>query len=302
MKSIFIQITSYHDYELEKTIVDAINKSSGKNNLVFGIHSIFYEDNSWTSTIKEIQNVKIIESKAPENLGMGKGRSLAHSLYNGEDFYFQIDAHSRFDTNWDVFLIEEINRFKSLGFEKPLITNYPKPYWYVGDKETIRDHEEVVTQFDWRDRERFRVFRTPMQESYKNPENNIYSNSISGGCVFVEGEFLKPNKLIFADGEEIFIAARAYTNGYDLLLPSTTFMYHLYYGSEGKNKRRLVPQDWPSETHKLEETSKEEIKLVLSGDGVVGEYRLGTKRSLSDFGIYCGLDFSTGEITRKFLK
>ncbi len=295
-KSIFIQITSYHDYELEKTIRDAITKSSGETELIFGVHSIYYEDNTWIETVRQISNVKLIESKAPDNIGMGLGRSIAHELYAGEDYYFQIDAHSRFDINWDTFLINEINTHKSNGFKKPLITQYPKPFWYEGDEEKIRDHEEVVTQFYWKDKERFKNNRTPMQGTVLNPEGNIHSISVSGGSIFTEGEFLKPNRLIFSDGEEIFIAARAYTNGYDMFVPSDMFMYHLYYGSEGNNARRLVYQDWPQQTADLNKISVDEIKLVLSGDGVVGDYRLGSERTLSEYGKFCGLDFNTGEI------
>jgi hypothetical protein len=295
-KSIFVQITSYHDYELEQTIRNAIAKSSEETELVFGVHSIFYKDNSWIEPIRDIPNVKLIESKAPDNLGMGLGRSIAHDLYCGEDYYLQIDAHSRFDQNWDTFLINEINNHKSNGFNKPLITQYPKPFWYEGDEEKIRNHEEVVTQFYWKEKERFKQNRTPMQGTVLNPEGNIFSISVSGGSIFTEGEFLKPNKLIFADGEEIFIAARAYTSGYDLLVPSEMFMYHLYYGTEGKNKRRIVYADWPEQTEYLGKISSDEIMLVLSGEGLVGDGRLGTKRTLLDYGKFCGLDFINGDI------
>jgi len=295
-KSIFIQITSYHDYELEKTIRDAIAKSSGETELIFGVHSIFYEDNSWIEPVRSIPNVKLVESKAPDNLGMGLGRSLAHNFYYGEDYYFQIDAHSRFDQNWDTFLINEINTHKANGFKKPLISQYPKPFWYEGDEEKVNQHEEVVTQFYWKDKARFKDGRTPMQGTVVNPEGNIFSISVSGGSIFTEGEFLKPNQLIFADGEEIFMAARAYTNGYDLFVPSKMFMYHLYYGSEGKNKRRTVYGDWPQQTSELGKVSHNEIKLVLTGDGLVGEVRLGTERTLAQYGEFCGLDFVNGEI------
>ena len=295
-KSIFIQITSYHDYELEKTIKDAIAKSSGETELIFGVHSIFYEDNSWIEPVRSIPNVKLVESKAPDNLGMGLGRAIAHELYAGEDYYFQIDAHSRFDANWDTFLINEIETHKANGFKKAIITQYPKPFWYEGDIEKIRDNEDAVTQFYWKSKERFKNNRTPMQGTIVNPDGNKFSISVSGGSIFTEGEFLKPNKLIFADGEEIFIAARAHTHGYDMFVPSKMFMFHLYYGSEGKNKRRTVYSDWPQQTDYLGIMSYDEIKLVLSGEGLVGEARLGTDRSLWEYGKFAGLDFINGEI------
>lgn len=295
-KSIFIQITSYHDYELIKTIKDAINKSSGQTELVFGVHSIFYEDNSWIEPVKQIFNVKLVESKAPENLGMGLGRLIADELYSGEDYYFQVDAHSRFDLNWDLLLINDINIHKSNGFKKPLITQYPKPYWYEGDIEKVREYKDSVTQFYWKSKAGFKNNRTPMQGTIVNPKDNIFSISVSGGSIFTEGKFLKPNSLIFADGEEIFMAARAYTNGYDLFVPSDMFMYHLYYGTEGKNKRRLVCEDWPNEVSSLINISLDEIRFVLSGQGIIGEGRLGTERTLADYGKYAGLDFVDGNI------
>lgn len=299
-KSIFIQITSYHDYELEKTIRNAIAQSSGENHLAFGVHSLFHDDNSWLDPIKEIPNVKLIESKAPEHLGIGVGRYLADRFYSGEDYYFQVDAHSRFDKNWDKFLINDVNKYKAMGYAKPLITNYPKPYWYDGEEEITRQHQEVVTQFWWKDKHRFELYRTPMQGSTMNKKGNVNCISVSGGCIFTEGYFQEPNELIFADGEEIFMAARAYTEGFDLLLPSDTFMYHLYtdHNSTGKNKRKLVPVDWPNETIRLESISKDEIKLVLSGDGVTGRYRLGTQRTLAQYGEFAGLDFKTGKVLK----
>jgi len=299
-KSIFIQITSYHDYEIKKTIIDAIDKSSGKTELVFGVHSIFYNENSWIEPVKNMSSVKLIESKAPDNLGIGLGRFISHSLYSGEDYYLQIDAHSRFDLGWDIFLINEIETHKANGFKKPLITQYPKPFWYEGEIEKTRDGEEAVTQFYWKDKQRFKDSRVSLQGTIVNKEKNIFSISVSGGCIFTEGEFLKPNKLIFAEGEEIFTAARAYTNGYDLFVPSKMFMYHLYYGAEGKNKRRLAFEDWPKETIRLGDISHNEIKFVLTGEGVVGEYRLGTERSLSEYGKFAGLDFNSGEILDNF--
>lgn len=296
MKSIFIQITSYHDHELYKTVRNAIDTSSGQTHINFGINCVYNTYNDLNLSFNA--NVSLHISKAPDNLGMGLGRSIAHSFYKGEDYYFQVDAHSRFDRNWDLSLINDINNYKLQGFNKPLITNYPKPFWYEGDKETFRTHEEVVTQFYWKHKDRFSLYRTPMQGTYLNPAGNVQSLSVSGGCIFTEGEFLKPNTKIFADGEEIFIAARAFTSGYDLMVPSQTFMYHLYYGDEGLNKRRLVPPDFPEETSILESISKTEIYETLSGSGSIGEYRLGTVRSLQDYGNYSGLDFYNGEVLR----
>ena len=82
--------------------------------------------------LSDCPNVKVIKSKAPDNLGMGLGRLIAHGFYNDEDYYLQIDSHSRFDDNWDEKAINSIKEYQALGFKKPLITQYPKNYWHDG--------------------------------------------------------------------------------------------------------------------------------------------------------------------------
>ena len=45
MKSIFVQISSYQDYELAKTIRDCLDKSSGEYDIHFGISLVFTKEN-----------------------------------------------------------------------------------------------------------------------------------------------------------------------------------------------------------------------------------------------------------------
>jgi len=293
MKSIFVQISSYHDLELSKTIMNAIEKSSGINQINFGVHSIYYENNN--IEIPDLPNVKYVISKAPDNIGMGRGRAIAHQFYAGEDYYLQIDSHSRFDNNWDSYLINLIEYYKSEGIDKPLITNYPKLYWYENDKEKVREIEDVITQFYWKDPEGFKNHRMLTQGTYTPKEKNYHTITVSGGSIFVEGEFLKPNELIYANGEEVFIAARAFTNGYYLMAPTKQFMYHLYWEADKDNKRRIVWHDFPELCASLNEISRNEIFNVLS-NGLKGEGRLGEERTIEQYGEYCGLDFKNGLI------
>ena len=65
-------------------------------------------------------------------------------------------------------------------------------------------------------------------------------------------------------------------------------------------RRRNVLIDWGKEAQELKKKSNEEVKLVLTGEGLVGEGRLGTKRTLQDYGKFCGLDFNTGEILSNY--
>lgn len=289
-------MAAYEEPEIARTIVNAINKSSGKNELIFGVHACFKDISK--ANIPNFPNVKTVHSVAPENIGLGKGRRLAHELYDGEDYYFQIDSHSRFKQNWDEFLINEMFRFKSLGIEKPLITGYPAPYRYENDVETY-DQVDFVHSIDFTfEKDMFKNYRYPKQTQVINKDRNIFSYSVSGGCIFTEGPSVIPNDNILFMGEEIVIAAMAYTRGFDLVIPQMPFMYHLYFYEEMPDyaKRGLVWRDWPEEYQALNEKHHEEIKSMFM-ENKIGPHHLGDVRSLKEFEAFTGLNFTTGEVT-----
>jgi hypothetical protein len=297
MASIFVQIPSYHDYEISNTIKDAIKKSSGDHIINFGIHITYF--NKIDFELPNIKNVKYSISKGPENLGIGIARYLAHKFYSGEDYYFQVDAHSRFDQNWDIQLINNILDYQIIGIEKPLITNYPKSYWYEDDK-IVLQNSELVTQIDFSyDKQKFIDNLIPSQTAVANPSSNIFSNSISGGSIFTVGEFIVPNKKTMFWGEEILIAASAYTNGFDLMVPHKPYMYHLYFDHKNpeKNKRRHVWSDFGQEYEALDKISKDDVVDILTNNKI-GPGRLGNRRTLQEYEVFCGLDFKNRSIKK----
>ena len=296
MKSIFIQLAAYHDFELPRTIMDAINKSSGKYQINFGVHLCYFEKQE--IVIPELECVKYKVSKAPENIGLGVGRSIAHSFYNGEDYYFQIDSHSRFIDGWDEYLVNLTQEYQSMGIKKPLITNYPKNYWYNDDFSIDEDRGDSVSEISFHENvQQFKDIMIPTQTAMPNPEGNIFSRSISGGSVFTVGPFITPNADIAFYGEEIFIAARAYTNGFTPVVPTKQFMSHLYFDHTNppKNMRRLIWSDFQDQFEEIDVISKKEIidTFVFKK---VGKLHLGEERSLSEYGLFAGLDFENREV------
>ena len=184
-----------------------------------------------------------------------------------------------------------------MGFKKPLITNYPRNYWYE-DGVPAADQSDLVTQILFTEKpEQFESLLIPTQQAHVNPEGNVFSKSISGGSIFTVGGFIKPNPKVAFYGEEIFIAARAFTNGFDLLLPKTQFMSHLYFNHKdpASNGRRIVWNDFPEVFSEIDAVSKLEIFSMLR-NRVIGPDHLGTERTLEEYELRCGLDFKTGKI------
>lgn len=296
MKSIFVQLSSYHDYELPNTINSTLDNSSGEYEIHFGVHHIYHEVDDIEIPI--VPHLRLARSKAPDNLGMGLGRLIAHGMYQNETYYVQVDSHTKFMPDWDKKFIEDIEYYQSLGIEKPILTSYPKNYWYNDDGSVGEDLAGTSMVISFHEKpELFKNSRYTSQTAMPNPDGNIYTRSVSGGAIFTLGPFIKPNPRILAAGEELVIAARAFTHGYDLVLPREIVIAHLYYNHNKptNNKRRLVWNDFPDVTKELDAISQAEMKHLFL-NAPIGEDGFGKERTLEEFGEFVGLDFQTGEI------
>lgn len=303
MASIFVQIAAYRDFEISPTILDAIKQSSGNHQINFGVHICYVEDNE--VDILPLDNVKYATSKAPENIGLGIGRALAHQFYNGEDYYLQCDSHTRFVQNWDEIVLNSALNYQIDGISKPLLTMYPANYWYPSltakfvERDFIPEPPLGLTNISFHENPgQFRQTRIPLQTAMPIVDGNKMTKSVSGGSIFTVGDFLPFNTDIAFYGEEIWLAARAYTHGFDLLIPEKQYMYHLYYNHNKPaeiNKRKILWTDFPTEFEELDKISKALIYKTLT-EGTVGDLLLGTKRTIAQYGLHAGLDFINGEI------
>lgn len=201
MSSIFIQIPSYRDFEINKTIASAINNASGENQLHFGIHQCLLFDSEIIidKNYPDWININTIDSIAPENIGLQMSRSIANSFYSNEDYYFQIDAHMRFFPNWDLKAIQMMKYYIESGIPNPLITAYPPAYYYIDDIGTEKSDKYSPTRILFiQNPDQFKETLIPLNTAYSITENCVYTFSVSGGCIFTLGSFakIKPNPKI----------------------------------------------------------------------------------------------------------
>ncbi len=301
MASIFVQIAAYRDFEVTPTILDAIKQSSGNHTINFGVHTVYLEESE--INVPDLPNVKHAESKAPDNIGLGIGRALAHQFYDGEDYYLQCDSHSRFIKGWDEVAIHSVLNYQIQGIHKPLLTMYPANYWYPSlDAKFVE--KDVLSSGQLRNislhenPDQFRKTRIPLQTAMPIVDGSVFVKSVSGGSIFTVNGFQPFNTDIAFYGEEIWLAARAYTHGFDIVVPDEQYMYHLYYNHNKPaeiNKRKLLWADFPDQFNALDVISKDLIYKTLT-EGTTGDMLLGTERTIAEYGIFAGLDFINGEI------
>jgi hypothetical protein len=298
MASIFIQLASYHDFELGKTMYDAIYKSSKNHDIHFGVHHCYHKEKE--VYVPQLPNLRLVESEAPEGIGVGVSRSIANSLYDGQDYYLQIDSHTRFEYNWDQGLISILEYYKEFGFEKPLLTMYPGTYVYNKNLKEVINYSIDVTSTAFTGKpEMFAENMIPNQIAVA-PENGFLQKAVAGGFIFTTGDFagIGINEKIMFYGEEIITAASAYTHGYDLLIPDKHYVYHLYFEADQvfqKNMRRHTWKDYLDEWGKLEAISKAEVVDILTTKRI-GPGALGSVRTLEEYGEYAGLDFANRKL------
>jgi len=298
MASIFVQIPSYHDYEIGRTIKDAIKKSSGMHVINFGVHLTYYKNNDIDIPVAD--NINVIYSEAPDNIGLGLSRHIANEFYSGEDYYLQVDSHMRFAQNWDDVLIKNYLKYKSMG-TNPAISSYPASYGYDEFNRTTLSTQLSVPYTDFIQDLSFQGSYVPHQRAVTNMENNVFSRSVAGGSIFTSGDLasIKPNTKIFFWGEEILTALRLYTHGFDIMLPESQSIYHLYYDADKgyKNLRRQVSSDFPKESEDLEKISREELKRIIV-DKPIGDQELGSARSLEEYELFAGISFIDKKIVK----
>ena len=105
---------------------------------------------------------------------------------------------------------------------------------------------------------------------------------------------------LYFRNEEVCLAARAYTHGWDVYSPTKTLLYHYYYVPTESEKRSLHWDDnsnWQDLTRQSEERYQHLLCRKtedISSDSLqeIDKYGLGDTRSLEDYERYCGIDFA----------
>ena len=281
---IFIQIASYRDTDLPNTIRSALENADRPDQLRFGICWQF-DDRSYTDLDPYINDkrFRISQFYYEDSLGCCWARHQTNLLYRGEEFTLQIDAHTRFAQNWDSRYLKMIRATNS---EKPLLSTYPAPF------ETVNGRDNLITD---RGVQRLKLNRirknltTDLKtEPVKNTDHCVPSQFIAAGQIFTLGSFCEeieydPN--LYFHGEEISLAARALTHGYDFFCPNEDLIWHKY--------KHKMPTHWSDHGDSLQEVANDRIYQLLVGDHeLLGKYGLGATRSLTDFEQYVEIDFS----------
>lgn len=299
---IFIQIACYRDPELIPTLKNLLENASMPDNLVICIAWQHSDTDKW-DTLDEFKNdprFKIIDINYKDSMGACWARNKIQQLYDNEDFTLQLDSHHRFIKDWDKELIEMFTKLQIDGYAKPLITSYI-PSYDPSDDPGKRVMVPWKMNFDRFIPEGAIFFLPSSFDSFDNKEYPLKARFYSAHFAFTTGQFCKevphdPN--YYFHGEEISIAVRAFTNGYDLFHPNKVIAWHEY---TRKNRTKHWDDDksWGGKNKNSHTRNRKLLGVDNEKSDIdFGIYGLGTKRKLRDYEKYAGISFSKRAITQ----
>ena len=303
--TIFVQIASYRDPQLLPTIENMLANADNPENLVIGICWQHNPEDKWPDIEKysKDKRFKIIDINYKKSEGVCWARNLVQSLYTNEKYTLQLDSHHRFISHWDTELINMLEDLKKKGHKKPLLTGYI-PSFDPDNDPAARIQEPWKMNFDRFIPEGAVFFLPASFDSWDNKSQPLPARFYSAHFAFSVGKFAKevkhdPN--YYFHGEEINIAVRAFTHGYDLFHPHKVLCWHEY-TRKGRTKQWDDDSDWVTRNNTCHLRNRKLFEMDGEKRDIdFGEFGFGKQRTLKDYEKYSGLCFSKRAIQQRVL-
>jgi hypothetical protein len=323
---IFVQVASYRDPQLVPTLVDLIDRSSRPAALRIVVcwqHGgdetpDTFIDRGFVPEGRDIAGawpllrlrrmgamVELIDVPCMRSRGVCWARNLVQQCYGGEAYTLQLDSHHRFVRDWDDVAIGMLESLRESS-PKPALTAYLPAFDPDMDPEGRIMFPTVLG---------FREFNADgiVLLASRYVGESEYDRPIPGGFYsahfcFADGSFateVRHDPELFFYGEEISIAVRVYTHGYDFFYPHRLIAWHRYgcagrvaiwqEHTEAARSRGEVDMSW--EQHN--ERARERVRRLLGVDEArpippdATPYGLGPVRSLARYEAYAGLSFAS---------
>ena len=290
---IFVSIASYRDKLCADTIKSLYNNAKYPNNIYLGIcqqNKIDDEDCLKNLDIDK-NNIKIIRLSYNDAKGPTYARYLCSKLWDGEEYFLQIDSHTKFIKNWDIKCILSIKNLKNIS-NKPVLSHYPRNF---DDSNNYNDVEKYkvsyIKHFYYN---QHNIIKYDGARIFNTYNTFIKTPFITGCMLFAESTFLKdiqydPTLKYLFTGEEILHSLRFFTHGYDVYIPNQNILFHYYIRNDN-------PKLWDDlKYYKKKLITINKIKHVLNSktndnaNKILGNYGLGYNRSINDFYKYLNI-------------
>jgi hypothetical protein len=288
--SIFVSIAAYRDPELLPTLRDCLLRARYPDDLYFGICWQHATDEAVPSEFAD-RRMRVIDVPWQNSQGACWARSEIMKLWDGEDFFLQLDSHHRFVQDWDALLL---SLAEGSGAAKPLLTTYGAPF----DPRSAgpENGEPMQMDFDHFTADGIPMFRPRAIPDWRELQRPLRARFVSAHFLFTLGAFVEDvpyDPDLYFHGEEITLAIRAFTRGYTLLHPQQHVLWHEY-TRDYRTKHwddHVQAQGIELEWHARDAVSRGKVCQFLTAP-LMGPFGCGTERSFMEYEAYAGLSFT----------
>lgn len=308
--TIFVSIASYRDDECKDTVYDLFEKAKFPSRVFVGVvqqNKNGDEDCFDTCEVcrarKKSGNIRQIDFDFSQARGPCFARYYAAKLWKGEEMFFMIDSHTKFEQDWDEQLFHE---YMSTNDPNAVLGAYPPTESQMADfKKTNFSKTIMMCIGKWNSSDGLPNFLAAIVNAPKDKSTPIPHPLIPGGSLIMPGRalFSVPfdpylNFLFF--GEELLLSARLYTSGFNLYAVRRPFIVHNY----GRGEK---PKFW-NDLQNFESCRKKAVtraRYILGLDKNlknvdpeyridIDEYGLGAVRTIEEY-----FNFAKVELNKK---
>lgn len=294
---IFVSIASYRDPDTVLTIQCLLDRAHRPERIVVGV---LWQNDPLEDPLPDLtsfgppERLRSLFMPATEAAGPCHARHIIQTrLYEGEEYFLQLDSHMRAVPGWDDLLIAQLELCNS---PNPVLTTYPAGFTRgAGQKwqDASLDTDErppflVFSHFGPEDgmmRFKGRRLRTP----HSNP---LPCHFCVSGFLFAPGRILKQGGLYDSNlphlffGEETLLSVRLWTHGWDFFVPGRHVFFHCW-------DRSYRPTFFASKNPEAQAASLERVRALLRGLELGEKFGCGAVREVHDYFVEAGLDFDS---------
>ena len=304
-QQIFISIASYRDRQLVPTVMDLVHKADEPSLLRFGICWQHGPDEE-APPFADDPLVRILDVPWQQSGGACWARAEAMKLWQGEQWFLQVDSHCRFARGWDTKLIRMAAQ---TGSPKPILSTYGNAFSPAepGHEalEVLNGDPHLIAIEKFTDDGIPNLKPVAILDARKRSKP-LAARFLAAGFLFAPGSLVQDvpyDPELYFFGEEISMTVRAFTAGYDLFHPIETLVWHDYIRSYAKrhwNDHEGPGHDVPGNEEPASQTawtgldtrSRNKVTALLAGDSSeVGGFGLGAARTLVEYEAFAGVSF-----------
>lgn len=285
--SIFISVAAYRDPQLVPTLLDCLRHARHPAELHFGV---CWQHADGEAPLPDLApaRLSLLELPWQDSGGACWARAQAMKMWDGEDFFMQIDSHHRFVQDWDVLLQEQLRRCDA---ERPLLTTLPADF---EPGQPLPGHSPPMAMGLARfTREGIPIYHALPRHDWQATQAPVRARFLAAGLIFTLGRFTQDvpyDPALYFLGEEITLAVRAFTHGYSLFHPTAHVLWHQY------NRHQRV-MHWDDHAASAQSAAPQRDRASLARvrqfllSPHIGAFGCGRARTFAEYEAYAGLNF-----------